>query len=187
MMEFRNPAYNAHGTIDCEINHPSLGWIPFTADPADDNPLGPEIHAAALLANPAAYVAPTRVLADVKTQAKAEINQLAGEARARFITVIPGQEMLYLEKKAEAKRWLEAQNPSLQDYPLLAAEVNITAIDAPALANLWMQMAAQWSVVAATIEAMRMAYINNVTGAANVATVDAMMETYRPMIAAVHP
>jgi len=184
-MEFRNPAYNRFGTIDCEINHLSLGWIPFTADPNDAASAG--IYAAAVLANPAAYVAPARVLADVKTQAKAEINRLAGEARTRFITVIPGQEMLYLEKKAEALRWLNAQNPNLQDYPLLAAEVNITAVDAPALANLWMQMAAQWSVVAATIEAMRMAYINNVNGAANVATIDAMMETYRPMIASVHP
>lgn len=184
-MEFRNPVYNHLGTIDCEINHPSLGWIPFTADPND--PTGAEIYTSAVAGNPAAYVAPTRVLAEEKTTAKNEINRLAGEARAQFITVIPGQEMLYLEKKAEALRWLEAQSPNLQDYPLLAAEVNITAIDAPALANLWMQMAAQWSVVAATIEAMRMAYINNVNGAADVATIDAMMETYRPMIAAIHP
>jgi len=34
-MEFRNPAYNAYGTIDCEINHPVYGWIPTTASAND--------------------------------------------------------------------------------------------------------------------------------------------------------
>src|SRR5690554_927741 len=31
----RNPIYNAAGTIDCELDHPVHGWIPFTADPDD--------------------------------------------------------------------------------------------------------------------------------------------------------
>lgn len=39
-MEFRNPTYNARGTIDVEINHPTLGWVPFTADPNDTEELG---------------------------------------------------------------------------------------------------------------------------------------------------
>ena len=34
-MKTRNRKYNIHGTIDCEIEHPIHGWIPFTADPAD--------------------------------------------------------------------------------------------------------------------------------------------------------
>ncbi|QEM80210.1 DUF4376 domain-containing protein [Halomonas binhaiensis] len=34
-MEYRNPRYNESGTIDCEIHHPSFGWIPFTASPND--------------------------------------------------------------------------------------------------------------------------------------------------------
>lgn len=32
---YRNPIYNQNGTIDCEIEHPNHGWIPFTADPND--------------------------------------------------------------------------------------------------------------------------------------------------------
>ena len=110
-MEFRNPVYNHLGTIDCEINHPSLGWIPFTADPND--PAGAEIYASAVAGNPAAYVAPTRVLAEEKTTAKHEINRLAGEARARFITVIPGQEMLYMEKKGRSASLARGPKPQL--------------------------------------------------------------------------
>ncbi len=40
-MEFRNPKFiNAQNTqIDCEINHPKFGWIPFTCDPNDTGAL----------------------------------------------------------------------------------------------------------------------------------------------------
>jgi hypothetical protein len=34
-MDYRNPVFNAFGTIDCEIEHPRFGWIPFTCDPND--------------------------------------------------------------------------------------------------------------------------------------------------------
>ena len=53
-MEFRNPEYNEHGTIDCEINHPDYGWIPHTI-PADENP---QLQAAAIEAGPAPYTPP---------------------------------------------------------------------------------------------------------------------------------
>lgn len=68
---YRNPAYNSHGTIDCEINHPVYGWIPFTVDPTDT---GAEfdvaiLHADIIAADTAgtlkiaAYVAPVQTLA----------------------------------------------------------------------------------------------------------------------------
>ena len=56
-MEIRNAIYNAFGTIDCEINHPKLGWIPFTADEDDVEDLGRQIHAD-ILSGKAGQVAP---------------------------------------------------------------------------------------------------------------------------------
>jgi hypothetical protein len=44
-MNVRSAAYNAYGTIDCEIEHPVFGWIPFTASPDDVEPHGREIYA----------------------------------------------------------------------------------------------------------------------------------------------
>ena len=38
-MEYRNAKHIANGLIDCEINHPDHGWIPFTCDPADTGAL----------------------------------------------------------------------------------------------------------------------------------------------------
>ena len=34
-MEYRNSKYLDGARIDCEINHPVHGWIPFTCDPTD--------------------------------------------------------------------------------------------------------------------------------------------------------
>ena len=34
-MNYRHAKYLANGCIDCEIEHPKYGWIPFTLDPAD--------------------------------------------------------------------------------------------------------------------------------------------------------
>ena len=34
-MNFRNPKYSINNWIDCEIDHPVYGWIPFLADPLD--------------------------------------------------------------------------------------------------------------------------------------------------------
>jgi hypothetical protein len=48
-MDIRNPQYNAAGSIDCEINHPVFGWIPFTATPHPSEPLGTEIFQDATL------------------------------------------------------------------------------------------------------------------------------------------
>lgn len=62
MMNFRNATYNSHGTIDCEIEHPQFGWIPFTADPNDSEQIGREIHAAAVLGEVEAYVPPEPVI-----------------------------------------------------------------------------------------------------------------------------
>jgi hypothetical protein len=57
-INIRNPIYTADNRIDCEIEHPQLGWIPFTADPDDVEQHGRDIYAAALAAGPAAYVPP---------------------------------------------------------------------------------------------------------------------------------
>lgn len=44
MMQTRKPKKNKDGTIDCEINHPRLGWIPFTASKDDPEKHGRDIH-----------------------------------------------------------------------------------------------------------------------------------------------
>ena len=45
MMNYRNACFNDIGTIDCEVEHPVRGWMPFTASPDDVEPFGREMYA----------------------------------------------------------------------------------------------------------------------------------------------
>lgn len=42
-MNTKNAQYNVAGGIDCEIEHPRFGWIPFTASPDDEESKGREL------------------------------------------------------------------------------------------------------------------------------------------------
>mgnify|MGYP000556471709 CR=1 FL=1 len=57
-MQIKNIRYNQSGSIDCEINHPQFGWIPFTATPDDCEQHGRDIYAAALETRPIPFELP---------------------------------------------------------------------------------------------------------------------------------
>jgi hypothetical protein len=57
-MNIRNPRFNQYGTIDCEVEHPVFGWMPFTASPNDPEEHGRAIYEAALAMSPLPYEAP---------------------------------------------------------------------------------------------------------------------------------
>jgi hypothetical protein len=58
-VDYKNPIFTKSGAIDCDINHPAHGWIPFTASPDDSEKHGRDLYAAILVAGGvAAYVAP---------------------------------------------------------------------------------------------------------------------------------
>jgi hypothetical protein len=62
-MEYRNAKHIGQNRIDCEINHPSLGWIPFTCDVTDTGADFDSVELYARLeADPdtAAYIPPTQ-------------------------------------------------------------------------------------------------------------------------------
>jgi hypothetical protein len=75
-MDIRNPIFTADGRIDCEIDHPAHGWIPFTADPNDVEQHGRDIYAAALDMGPAEYVAPVIPEPDYAAIARAQRNAM---------------------------------------------------------------------------------------------------------------
>jgi hypothetical protein len=62
-MEYRNAKHIGQNRIDCEINHPDRGWIPFTCDPEDTGARFDvaELHSR-MAADPdtASYIPPTQ-------------------------------------------------------------------------------------------------------------------------------
>ncbi|WP_018632153.1 hypothetical protein [Neomegalonema perideroedes] len=95
-------------------------------------------------------------LGAAKAAARARLIAHVAAARAALITNLPGQEMVYLAKEAEAEAWLAARDPDAADYPLLAAEVGTTAETPDQLAQIWLNKGALWREAVARLEALRL-------------------------------
>lgn len=143
------------------------------------HPLPPKTGASAVF-DPAAgaWVRDAAALAadleTAKAAAIARVNDWAGRERARHITIAPGQDMIYLAKEAEALRYLADPDPAPADYPLICAEVGITAPDAYQIAQVWAYMSAMWRQVAAQIETLRLGTIAQIEAAQTEAAVAAI-------------
>lgn len=122
-MQVRNAVFNSSGTIDCEIEHPEFGWIPFTASQDDTEALGRTIYAEAISGQHgdiAPYVAPIVSLeeriAQVQSQRlaayRAESDQL--KLQADFDALQAGTQPDYLP-------WVAAVEAIKQRYPLPTA------------------------------------------------------------------
>ena len=64
-MEIYNPKFTADGAIDCEIDHPRLGRIPFTARQDDQELVGALVYAEAAKLKPTPYVKPVPTKAQI--------------------------------------------------------------------------------------------------------------------------
>ncbi|CUX21264.1 hypothetical protein CFBP6626_07175 [Agrobacterium tumefaciens] len=85
-----------------------------------------------------------------------KIDADAETARLRYITGGSGQAMTYQQKAQEAASVLLDENPSVETYPLLSAEIGITAATLPEVAAVVNAAYQGWRVVGAKIEAFRL-------------------------------
>jgi hypothetical protein len=80
-MEYRNPTYTVTGEIDCEINHPHFGWIPFTASPDDIEAHGKALFSKILSAGNIAEYVPKPIPPEIlSAAARAQRDQLLVES-----------------------------------------------------------------------------------------------------------
>jgi hypothetical protein len=77
MTEFRNPTYNQFGSIDLEINHPQLGWMPYTASSDDPEEYGRALFAEASAGEVAPYVPLPPAIPDRVTARQFKLQLLA--------------------------------------------------------------------------------------------------------------
>lgn len=110
-----------------------------------------------------------------------EINATIGAQRQAYITTLPGQEMIYGAKEAEAKAYLAADpEPSdLTDYPFLAAEVGVTAETAYQLAQVWLYMAHEWRTVGPQMEHLRLSLISDADAATTMVEIEQVRAAHK--------
>lgn len=114
-MEYRNPRKTAGAAIDCEINHPVYGWIPFTADPSDTGALFDVASLYAALAadpNTLEYVAPPPVVPQSITPRQVRLVLLAQGLLASV------EDMIAQQDEATRIEWQYASE-FRRDDPLL--------------------------------------------------------------------
>ncbi len=98
--------------------------------------------------------------------------------RNLIITDLPGQDMIYLRKEEEGRRYLDlpVEPETLEQFPLIATEVGITAPTAYQLATIWVQLGSLWVVIAAQLEQLRMTIGAQIQSASTFAEIDALAE-----------
>lgn len=106
------------------------------------------------------------------------INAAAGAIRRAYVTELPGQEMVYLQKEAEAVAFLSDADPDPADYPFLAAEVGATADTLENVAQVYLNMAALFRQVGAALEHLRLGAIAAVESATTAAGIEAALATF---------
>lgn len=122
MMRVKNPRYNASGTVDLEIEHPTLGWIPFTAAPDDPKQHGRDLHAEAIAEKfgpIAEYVAPQPTAPSVVTMRQARL-ALANAGLLAGVDAFIANMTDPAQKEAAQIEWGYAQTVR-RDHPLLIA------------------------------------------------------------------
>jgi hypothetical protein len=124
-------------------------------------------------------------VARARAAARTRFYDAVGRARLAFVTDIPGQQNIYAAKETEARSYLAATPApaTLVAYPLIAAEVGITAPDAYQLAQVWANMAALWKQVAAATERLRMEMSAALDAATSEAEIDAATSAYEAALA----
>lgn len=105
-----------------------------------------------------------------RTAAIARINARTDAFRRQFYTSIAGQDALYLEKRAEALAYVretdQAGEPAtLDDYPLLANELGVTAPTPWQLAQIWLHLSASFKAIGAATERPRQIALNAIAAA----------------------
>lgn len=75
------------------------------------------------------------------------IDEAAGEARLRYITDVPGQQAVYLEKLAQAQSYLSAlaSDANAVVPPYIAAEASGTGQTAQQVAQMVVGLGARWN------------------------------------------
>jgi hypothetical protein len=121
-MKYRSAQYiNDNGWVDCEIEHPEFGWIPYTLDPddtdmtIDNNVL---LEAMAEAGDVAAYVPPTQ--AELDAAAAQAIRATRDMKLATEVDPIAGNALRWATLDADTQAAWAVYRQTLLDVPAQA-------------------------------------------------------------------
>jgi len=120
-MNYRNAQYIDDTRIDCEIEHPVHGWIPYTLDPADtDMTIDNNVLLAAMASagDVAAYVPPTQ--AELDEAAAQAVRAERDMKLSTEVDPIAGNALRWAALDADTQAAWAAYRQALLDVPVQA-------------------------------------------------------------------
>jgi hypothetical protein len=115
-MNYQSPKLLENGWIECEIEHPEYGWIPFTCDPNDTGAL---FDTAALFAemqpHAAPYVPPTQEELDAMAAAQVRVER--DRKLATEVDPIAGNALRWAGLSDEQRQAWAGYRQALLDVP----------------------------------------------------------------------
>lgn len=122
-------------------------------------------------------------IAEVRKRGVAQVNVLAGVARSRWLTDIPGQAEMYADQEREAADWMGAGEPiDLTGFPMLAAMTGVVAPTTLEVAQLWRVNAGNYRVFRTEIEVTRQTAIADIAAATTAAAVQAVVDAVAALV-----
>jgi hypothetical protein len=129
-MNFKNAKYSENGLIDCEIEHPDFGWIPFTANPDDTERLGRDIYALALKGDIAPYIARIKSVEEIYSIKLKEIHKSADDFVVDYLSRYSEVEKeTWAAQRKETDAWLLDNSTLTPKLDLLATARGIERLD----------------------------------------------------------
>lgn len=169
----RHAHFDDAGTLLYLSRGDAAGGIPLSDAIPDDARL--RLVDGEVIAEPA----PEPSLAERRAVAKRQVDAAAESHRLRVVTPGAAQALVYELKRTEAVRWKAIADgggtPVPAEYPLLAAEIGITADDLAGVAAIVLALAAAWSQIAAGIETTRLGAKRGIDQAPDAAAIDAIL------------
>jgi hypothetical protein len=170
-MNIRNPKHSVNGWIDCELEHPELGWIPHTASP--DDPETQQTYARILNGEAGAIAPADPVDLDAMRSAKlAEINRQSAIEAGALISAYPEFERLtWPDQEREARAW-QADNAA--ETPTLDAIATARGLTLADLAGRVITKADTFRLAAGQLAGKRQALEDQIGAAVTQAEIEAI-------------
>lgn len=112
------------------------------------------------------------------------INDVSSKVRSKYVTQIQGQEVVYTLKRDEAVRYIADTSPDISRYPLIAAEIGITAATAYEVAQVYLKMSHQFVSSLAMLEHVRLTAIVAIESATTREEIENAINDFNSSIAA---
>lgn len=125
---------------------------------------------------------PAPSLDSLREVARSQIDQMAGATRMRYITVVPGQEAVYVVKAQQAAAFASTGFAGAAPS-FIAAEAAATGLAPQAAAERILKLEAQWvGLIGPAIEAARVAGKDAVSQAVSAELINSIVESTRSML-----